>query len=108
MLSDEEYALSQVMTECRSIELLITSNKGGLTDNYNHLLSEAERIVGESKEMLRNVRERRKQIEDKIQEMMPSEIEHVISEAYQGRMKAEAQLKRTSRSREDTIYLYLS
>jgi hypothetical protein len=108
MISDEEYALSQVETECKSIELLILSNQTKLEDNYEHLKSEADRIVLESNQLLTRVKEKRKQVEGKIASMSSAEIEHVISEAYQGRMEAEAQLRRTTKSRDDTIYLYLS
>lgn len=40
--------------------------------------------------------------------MKSSEIETVIADAYHGRILAEAQLFKTSRSREDTIQVYLS
>ncbi len=108
MLSDEEFALDQVLTECQSIDLLIAVNRERLRNSHDHLQSESQRILAEAKAMIHEVRERRKGVELKIRHMTSAEIEQVIAEAYQGRMKAEAQLKRTRRSREDTIYLYLS
>jgi hypothetical protein len=108
MLSDEELVLSQVETETTSIELLIHMNKERLDEAFEHLESESNRIVQESKELLGEVRRKRAEVKEKIRDMKPDEIEAVIAEAYHGRMLAEAQLRRTSRSRDDTIRVYLS
>lgn len=108
MLSDEEYALSQVQTECKSIELLVVGNRENIKDSYDHLKNESERIVRESGDMIEGVKIKRTEVENKITEMSSPEIEKVISDAYHGRMRAEAQLKRTARSRDDTVKLYFS
>ena len=108
MLSDEELALNQVETECTSLELLIHLNKERLDEAFEHLKSESNRIVQESKGLLREVRRKRAKVREQIQDLKPDEIEAVIAEAYHGRMLAEAQLRRTSRSRDDTIRVYLS
>jgi hypothetical protein len=72
------------------------------------LKSEASRINAESKDLIKTVREKRVEIRDRIQHLSAAEIESVIADAYQGKMLAQAQLKRTLQSREDTINLYLS
>jgi len=107
MLSDEELALQKVKTECSSLELLIHAHQEQLGTVFNHLESESKRIVNESKELLRNVRRKRKEVVTRILDMKSSEIEAVIAEAYNGCMLAEAQLYTTIRSREDTIRVYL-
>ena len=108
MLSDEELALSQVETECSSIEVLVQANKESLGGSYEHLRAESARILRESRGLLEDVRRKRIDVRKRIQDLRPDEIEAVIAEAYHGRMLAEAQLRRTSRSREDTIRVYLS
>lgn len=106
-LSDEELALLRVRTECESLHLLIRSNLEKLGDVRDHLLSEAQRILAESRTMLTEVREKRATIETTISKLKPAEIEAIIAEAYRGRIRAESQLSRTTRSRDDTIRLYL-
>lgn len=107
-LSDEELALLRVRTECESLHLLIRSSIEALGDQKDHLLSEATRIVGESRTMLADVRKKRTLIENKIERLSAAEIEGIIAESYQGRIQAESQLSRTTRSRDDTIRLYLN
>ena len=106
-LSDERLALLRVRTECESLQLLIESSLDQLGDHKDHLLSEANRIVGESKMMLANVEHKRGLIESTISNLRAADIEEIIAESYQGKVMAEAQLSRTTRSREDTIRLYL-
>jgi hypothetical protein len=107
-LSDERLALLRVKTECESLQLLIASSLDKLGEHEGHLVSEANRIVGESKALLGEVNNKRKSIESEISKLSASDIEEIIAESYQGRILAEAQLSRTTRSREDTIRLYLS
>jgi hypothetical protein len=108
MLSDEELALQKVKAECLSLELLIHANQQQLDATFDHLETESKRIVRESKELLRNVRKKRKEVVGRILDMKSSDIEAVIAEAYNGRMLAEAQLYTTIRSREDTIRVYMN
>lgn len=105
-LSDERLALLRVKTECESLQLLIESSLDKLGEHKGHLLSEANRIVGESKASLARVEDKRSLIERKMSSLSASDIEEIIAESYQGKILAEAQLSRTTRSREDTIRLY--
>ena len=107
-LSDEQLALLRVRTECESLYLLISNSLERLDDKRDFLLSEVKRIVAESKMLIDTVAMKRNEIESKISRLSPSEIEGIIAESYQGKILAEAQLSRTTRSREDTIKLYLS
>jgi hypothetical protein len=105
-LSDEKLALLKVSTECESLYLLIEASP----DNFNmkgYLLSEAERIVDESKMLLAQVELKRASVETRIKLLSAAEIEVIIAESYQGKTLAEAQLNRTTRSKEDTVRLYL-
>jgi hypothetical protein len=107
-LSDERLALLRVKIECESLQLLIESSLDKLGENKGHLLSEANRIVGESKALLAEVENKRSFIENKISKLSATDIEEIIAESYRGKILAEAQLSRTTRSREDTIRLYLN
>ena len=106
-LSDERLALLRVRTECESLHLLIRSSLDKLGDNKDHLLSETGRILEESRMMLTNVETKRSSIESKLSSLSAADIEEIIAESYQGKILADGQLSRTTRSREDTIRLYL-
>ena len=107
-LSDERLALLRVEVECESLQLLIESSLNKLGEHKGYLLSEANRIVGESKALITKVENKRSLIEGRMSELNASDIEEIIAESYQGKILAEAQLSRTMRSREDTIRLYLN
>lgn len=108
-LSEEQLALERVATECDSLALLINTYKQELTESiYEHLSSEISRIVKESRELLTDCEQRRREIAVTTKTLSPVEIESVIAKASHGRALAEAQLSRTHRSRDDTIRLYLS
>ncbi|MCP3869494.1 MAG: hypothetical protein GY703_15615 [Gammaproteobacteria bacterium] len=106
MLGDEELMLNKVETECASIELLVHINRDSLGETSEHLESETARIVRESRELLAAVRRKRTEVEKNIQDLRPAEIEAVIARSYHGHLQAQAQLYRTSRSRQDTIEIY--
>lgn len=106
-LSDEECALLQVYSECKSLQLVLELNSDRLGVARNHLKSEADRIVSEAKKMLTDQFERRRDFDRAMSSMSPAQIEEIIAAAYQGRKQAEAQLSRTKQSREDTVRLYL-
>jgi biopolymer transport protein ExbB/TolQ len=106
-LSDERLALLRVRTECESLHLLIRSSLDKLGDNKDHLLSETNRILEESRMMLANLENKRSSIESKLSSLSAADIEEIIAASYQGKILAEGQLSRTARSREDTIRLYL-
>ena len=106
MMTDEEYALRQAEGECQSVELLIRLNQLALDDQYEHLLSESRRIVRESSDMLAQIQQKRIQVQKTLPSMNRNEVEAIIAEAYQGKMRAEAQLKRTIRSKEQTMDMY--
>ena len=106
-LSDERLALLRVEVECESLQLLIESSLDKLGEHKGYLLSEANRVVGESKALITKVENKRSLIESKISKVSAADIEEIIAESYRGKILAEAQLSRTIRSREDTIRLYL-
>lgn len=106
-LSDERLALLRVRTECESLHLLIRFNSDRLGDEKDHLLSETNRILEESKIILASVENKRGLLARKITDLSAPEIEEIIAESYHGKILAEGQLSRTTRSREDTIRLYL-
>ena len=107
-LSDERLAFLRVKTECESLHLLIRASLDKLgDDDKDHLLSETNRILEESKSMLSNVESKRSLIERKIKDLSAADIETIIAESYEGKILAEGQLNRTARSREDTIRIYL-
>ncbi len=107
MLSDEEFALQKVREECRGFMTLIDANEPRLQGSYQLLKESADRVVRESKELLSEVREKRRMTAERIDTMTASEIERVIAGAYHGRMLAEVQLYRTTLSKADTIRIYL-
>jgi len=66
----------------------------------------AGRILEESRSLLKDVRERRKTVEPKIQTLSAAEIEAVIASAYHGKRMAEAQLQRTLASKNEILPEY--
>ena len=107
LLSDEELTLEKVREEVRSFESIVEANKSALGDSYAGLTEASNRTTNEALEMLRGVRNKRNQIEPRIQTMAAEEIETIIAQAYHGKTRAEGQLYRTRKSKEDTISIYL-
>ena len=107
MLSDEELALQKVREECRSFQILVEAHRDRLEGTYESLKSSADRVVIESKELLSQVQEKRKHLEPKIRTLSADEIEDVIASAYHGKMMADAQLFKTTKSKADTIRIYI-
>lgn len=106
LLSDEEFTLTRVRDECKVIQHLVQLNQGELGIASGHLLSEAERILEESRSLLIGVQERRKAVEPKLQTLTAAEIEGVIASAYHGKRMAEAQLLRTLASKNEVLPEY--
>ena len=106
LLSDEEFTIIRVRDECQNIRHMVMLKKQDLGDNYRFLSAEAERIFEESRELLKAVRDRRRDIEPKVQSMSASEIEAVIASAYHGKRLAEAQLQRTLLSKSEVLHEY--
>ena len=71
--------------------------------HQTHLVAEVQRILAESKDMLAEVRSRRESVEAAIASLRAYEIEAVIAKAYQGKRRAEAQLRRTQLSRTEVL-----
>ena len=106
MLSDEELSLHKVMEECRSFQILVEAHRDQLGGAYESLKLSADRVVSESEDLLSEVGTKRKLIEPKIRTLSADEIEDVIASAYHGKMLAEVQLFRTTRSKMDTVRIY--
>lgn len=106
LISDEEYALLRVRDECLLIQRMVAGGQHKLAGAYAHLASEADRIVGESNELLLAVRDKRNAVEPKIATLPAAEIESVIASAYHGKRLAEVQLERTSLSKQETMRTY--
>lgn len=81
MLTDEELALHKVREECRSFQMLVEAHREDLDGTYESLKSSADRVVQESKELLSEVRQKRKLLEPKIRTLLANEIEDVIASA---------------------------
>ena len=75
-------------------------------ENHKFLAAEAERILEESRDLLKTVRDRRREIEPKVQSMSAFRIEGVIALAYHGKRLAEAQLQRTLLSKSEVLREY--
>lgn len=101
LLTDEEFTLTRVRDECKLIQGMVRSKQERLGAAFEFLRDDADRILRESRELLAGVRERRREIEPRIQALSAVEIEAVIASAYHGKRLAEAQLERTLRSKDD-------
>lgn len=106
LLSDEEFTIIRVRDECQNIRHMVMLKEKDLGENHKFLSAEAERILEESRELLKTVRDRRRSIEPKIQSMTAPEIEAVIASAYHGKRLAEAQLQRTLLSKSEVLREY--
>ena len=106
LLSDEEFTLIRVRDECQNIRHMIMLKEKDLDDNHKFLAAEAERILEESRDLLKTVRDRRRGIEPKVQSMSAPDIEAVIALAYHGKRLAEAQLQRTLLSKSEVLHEY--
>lgn len=106
LLSDEEFTIIRVRDECQNIRHMVQLKEQDLGENHKFLSAEAERILEESRDLLRKVRERRQYVEPKIRSMSAPEIEDVIASAYHGKRLAEAQLQRTLLSKSEVLREY--
>ena len=106
LLSDEEFTIIRVRDECQNIRHMVMLKRNELGENHAFLATEAERILQESRDLLKSVRDRRHDIEPKVQSMSAPEIEGVIASAYHGKRLAEAQLQRTLLSKSEVLREY--
>jgi hypothetical protein len=106
LLTDEEFTLTRVRDECKLIHSMVRLKEEGLGAAFEFLRDDSDRILRESKELLAGVRERRREIEPRIQALSAVEIEAVIASAYHGKRLAEAQLERTLRSKNEILKEY--
>ena len=106
LLSDEEFTLTRVRDECALIQSMVRMKEERLGAAFEVLRDDADRISRESKELLAGVRDRRHEIEPRIQALSAVEIEAVIASAYHGKRLAEAQLERTLRSKNELLKEY--
>lgn len=106
LLSDEEFTLTRVRDECALIQSMVRMKEERLGAAFEVLRDDADRILRESKELLAGVRDRRHEIEPRIQALSAVEIEAVIASAYHGKRLAEAQLERTLRSKNELLKEY--
>ena len=106
LLSDEEFTIIRVRDECQNIRHMVMLKEKDLGENHKFLAAEAERILEESRDLLKMVRDRRREVEPKVQSMTASEIEGVIALAYHGKRLAEAQLQRTLLSKSEVLREY--
>jgi hypothetical protein len=68
-----------------------------------HLQAETRRVLDEASEMLSEVRARRTKVEAVITSLPAQDLEAVIAQAYHGKRRAEAQLRRTQLSRTEVL-----
>lgn len=106
LLSDEEYTLTRVRDECAMMRGLIMSRADRLGADADYYAREAERIHKESQDLLAEVRQRRKEVAPRIQQLAAADIEGVIAQAYHGKVIAEAQLQRTLLTKSDLLRSY--
>ncbi len=106
LLTDEEFTLTRVRDECKLIHGMVRLKEERLGAEFEFLRDDSDRILRESKELLAGVRERRREIEPRIQALSAVEIEAVIASAYHGKRLAEAQLERTMRSKNEILKEY--
>ena len=69
LLSDEEFTIIRVRDECQNIRHMVMLKEKDLGENHRFLAAEAERILEESRDLLKTARDRRRDIEPKVQSM---------------------------------------
>ena len=101
LLSDEEFTIEQVRDECVAMDTLVSLRKAKI--HQEHLVAEIQRILAEAAELLSEVRTRRENVQATLLSLPAKELEAVIAEAYHGKRRAEAQLRRTQLSRTEVL-----
>jgi len=99
IMSDEEFVLLRVQDECILFRDAILGAREKMGAKFDHFAKEADRIIGESDQLLHQARERRRELEPKIHGLSAIAIEGVVAGAYHRMKLAEAQLQRTTRSK---------
>lgn len=105
LLSDEEFTLEQVRDECTTMNTLVAINDSDIPA-HEFLRNETDRVIGEARALLHEVRDRRAVIESTLEGLSVVELESVIARAYHGKKRAEAQLIRTRLSRTEVLKAY--